>query len=102
MNLNEKYPVIDALQASNWDRAKFEILARSGLDAVHVTLAFWHDCKETLSIIAKWNQWFREHNDLILLVRSADDIQLAYESSRVGIIFGFQNSSPIEDELGLS
>ena len=101
MNLKEKYPIIDALQASNWDSATFQQLSHSGLDAVHVTLAFWHDCKETLSIISKWNQWFREHSDLILLVRKTDDIRVAHETSRVGIIFGFQNSSSIEDDLGL-
>ena len=101
MNLKQKFPIIDALQASKWDRAIFQQLADSGLDAVHVTLAFWHDCKETLSIISKWNQWFIDHNDLILLVRTIDDVRIAHDTSRVGIIFGFQNSSPIEDELGL-
>ncbi len=101
INLKEKYPIIDALQASNWNRSTFQALVDSGFDAVHVTLAFWHDCKETLAVISKWNHWFKENHDLILLVRNTDDIRHAHETSRVGIIFGFQNSSPIEDDLGL-
>ena len=101
MNLKEIFPVIDALQASNWNREHFESLVDSGLDAVHVTLAFWHDCKETLSILGKWNRWFIEHEDLILPVHSVSDIDEAGETGRTGIILGFQNSSPIEDNLSL-
>ena len=101
MNLKDAFPIIDALQASNWDEAQFRALNHAGIDAVHVTLAFWHDCKETLSLLGKWLRWFDEYNDLILLVKSADDIRLAHSSGRTGIILGFQNSSPIEDELQL-
>lgn len=101
MNLKQVYPVIDALQASDWDRGMFESLVEAGFDAIHVTLVFWHDCKETLAIIGKWNRWFRENQDLILLVRTPGDIKRANETSRTGIILGFQNSSPIEDELAL-
>ena len=101
MNLKESFPVIDALQASSWNREHFESLVDSGLDAVHVTLAFWHDCKETLSILGKWNQWFIEHEDLIFPVHSVSDIDEAGKTGRTGIILGFQNSSPIGDNLSL-
>jgi hypothetical protein len=34
-------------------------------------------------------------------VRTASDIRLAHEEGRVGIFFGFQNCSPIEDDIAL-
>lgn len=101
INVKRHFPVIDALQASNWNRQLFESLAHSGLDAVHVTLVYWEDCRQTLPIIGKWNRWFREHNDLILPVHRASDIREAHETGRTGIILGFQNSSPIDDDLSL-
>lgn len=99
--LKNLFPVIDALQSSNWDRSQFERLAAAGLDAVHVTLVYWENCRQTLDHVGQWNRWFKEHDDLILPVRSVSDIDQAHKSGRTGIILGFQNSSPIEDDLAL-
>lgn len=101
MDADKAFPLIDALQASNWTEDHFQSLVDARVDAIHVTLAFWHDCKETLSQIGKWNQWFTQYSDLILPVRDASDIERAHQSNRTGIILGFQNSSPIEDEFTL-
>lgn len=101
IHVKQQFPVIDALQASNWNRKLFEDLARSGLDAVHVTLVYWENCRQTLPIIGQWNRWFQEHDDLILPVRKASDIRTAHEAGKTGIILGFQNSSPIDDDLSL-
>ncbi len=94
-------PKIDALQSSNWNREFFQSMVNADLDAVHVTVAYWQDCAETLKVVGQWNRWFLEHEDLILPVRSIDDIDEAISSGRTGIILGFQNSSPIEDDLAL-
>ena len=99
MDLKSTYPVIDCLQSSDWNRDLFQSLARSGLDAIHVTLAYWEDCTQTLEVIGEWNRWFRENSDLILPVYTVDDIALANRTSRTGIILGFQISSPIEQNL---
>ncbi len=96
-----KTPKIDALQSSNWNREIFQSLVNADLDAVHVTVAYWQDCAETLKLVGQWNRWFLEHDDLILPVRSISDIDEAKNSGRTGIILGFQNSSPIEDDLAL-
>ena len=100
-SLGGRFPVIDALQSSNWNRKQFEQLVEAGVDAVHVTLAYWEDCRQTLQHIGRWNRWLKDHGDLILLVRTAADIAKAFQSKRTGIIFGFQNCSPIEDDLSL-
>ena len=101
MDKEAKTPRIDALQSSNWNREFFQSMVNAELDAVHVTLAYWHDCAETLSVIGNWNHWFQENDDLILLVRSIADIDEACNSGRTGIILGFQNSTSIEDDLAL-
>lgn len=99
MDVKSTYPVIDSLQSSDWNGELFQSLASSGMDAVHVTLAYWEDCNQTLEIIGQWNRWFREYSNLILPVYSVDDIARANRTSRTGIILGFQNSSPIEQNL---
>ena len=101
LKVQESFPVIDALQASNWSRPHFESLVNSGVTAVHVTVAFWHSCSETLKQIGKWNRWFEEHKDLILRVNEATDIKNAHQTGRTGIILGFQNTSPIGDDYSL-
>ena len=50
--------------------------------------------------IARWNGWFREHDDLIVKARTAADIRKAKEDERTAIILGFQNTSAFEDKLG--
>lgn len=101
IDIKDQFPVVDALQSTNWNREYFEELANSGLNAVHVTLVYWQDCRETLSEIGEWNRWFIEHSDLITLVRTGEDISKAHQEGKVGIILGFQNSSPIENDLNL-
>ena len=99
VNLKEHFPVIDALQSSNWNREIFEMLVDGGLDAVHVTLAYWEDYAETMQVIEQWNHWFKTYDHLILPVLSVADIVLAHKTGRTGIVLGFQNSSPVEDDL---
>lgn len=93
--------VIDALQASNWDRELLEELRAGGVTAVHVTLAFWEDARAALGNIGRWRRLFEDHADLVAPVRAADDIEEAKRTGRTGVILGFQNASPIEDDLAL-
>ena len=92
---------IDALQAGAWDRDLFLELRAGGLTAVHVTLAFWEDARATLSQIGNWHRRFEAHSDLVMPVRTGRDIETARQLGKTGIIFGFQNASPIEDDLAL-
>ena len=93
--------VIDALQASNWDRELLEELRAGGVTAVHVTLVFWEDARATLDNIGRWHRFFEKHGDIVMPVRRAEDIEAAKAAGKTGIIFGFQNCSPIEDDLAL-
>ena len=93
--------VIDGLQYNNWDRALFQKTRDGGVHVVHVTVSYWEDFRETLLKITQWHRHFVNHGDLIMPVKTAADVLEAQRSNRLGIVFGFQNCSPINDDLGL-
>ncbi|MDD1780317.1 dipeptidase [Enterovibrio sp. ZSDZ35] len=93
--------IVDGLQYSRWDRAYFESLKDSGVTAVHVTLVYHETARETLSRFAEWNLHFERNSDLIVPVMTMDDVRIAKQQGKVGIFFGAQNCSPIDDEIGL-
>ncbi len=97
--MNREMLLVDGLQYVNWNRDLFEKAQRSGLSAIHVTIAYWENIRETLENIGQWNQHFVHHADLIMPVHRAADIMEAKRLGKVGIIFGFQNCSPIEDDV---
>lgn len=93
--------VIDGLQYCHWTRDYFLTLEESGITAVHVTLAYHEDARQTLSLFGQWNRLFEQNNDVIMPVFEVKDIQQAKASGRVGILFGAQNCSPIDNEIDL-
>ncbi|WMC11135.1 dipeptidase [Oceanimonas pelagia] len=99
--LHNEMIVIDGLQYSNWSREIFEQLREGGVTMVHATIVYHEQIRETLMRIAEWNRQFEQHGDLIMPVRSADDIRRAKAEGKVGIMFGAQNCSPIEDDIGM-
>ncbi len=92
---------IDCLPYANWSEKIFRQMRDGGVDAVHVTIAYHETFRETVLNIERWNRWFETHPDLILKGRWAGDIRAAKETGRTAIFFGFQNPSPIEDDIGL-
>jgi microsomal dipeptidase-like Zn-dependent dipeptidase len=93
--------VIDGLQYSNWNREIFEQLHQGGVTMVHATIVYHEQIRETLLRISEWNQMFEQNADLIMPVKSAADILLAKKLGKVGVMFGAQNCSPIEDDIGM-
>ena len=91
--------MIDGLQYVNWNRHLFENAQQSGVHCIHVTIAYWENIRETLENIGTWNRHFINHSDLIMPVHQARDILEAKRLGKVGIVFGFQNCSPIEDDV---
>ena len=94
-------PVIDGLQYANWSEKIFRQMREGGVDAVHVTIAYHETFRETVLNIEKWNRWFERFPDLIFHGEWASDVSKAQETGRTAIFFGFQNPSPIEDDIGL-
>ena len=94
-------PIIDGLQYANWSEKIFRQMREGGVDAAHVTIVYHETFRETVLNIARWNRWFERLPELIVQARTAADIIAARETGRTAIIFGAQNPSVIEDDIGL-
>ena len=92
---------IDNLQYCKWSREVFKINREAELDAVHVTIVYHEDYDEFLARVKEWDKHFQENSDLIFLGKSHEDIERAKLEKKTAIFFGFQNCSPIEDDIGL-
>ena len=92
---------IDNLQYCNWSRKIFEINRAADLDAVHVTIVYHEDYDELITELKKWEKIFEENSDLIFLGKNFKDIEKAKLENKTAIFFGFQNCSPIEDDISL-
>ena len=92
---------IDNLQYCNWSRDIFLINREAGLNAVHVTLVYHEDYDEFLQRVKEWDRFFEENSDLIFLGKTFEDITKAQSENKTAIFFGFQNCSPIEDDINL-
>ena len=92
---------IDNLQYCNWTRDIFLINREAGLNAVHVTLVYHEDYDEFLQRAKEWDRFFEENSDLIFLGKTFKDITKAQSENKTAIFFGFQNCSPIEDDINL-
>jgi len=92
---------IDNLQYCNWSREIFEINREAGLNAVHVTVVYHEDYDEFLKRVSEWDELFNKNSDLIFLGKDFKDIEKAKYENKTAIFFGFQNCSPIEDDLKL-
>jgi len=92
---------IDNLQYCNWSREIFQINNEAKLDAVHVTIAYHEDFDEVKKNVETWNKRFQEYKNFIIHGKTFQDIERAHQEKKTAIFFGFQNCSPIEDDIGL-
>ncbi|MEM7303826.1 MAG: membrane dipeptidase [Pseudomonadota bacterium] len=93
--------LIDNLQYANWSEKIFRQMREGGVDAVHVTIAYHEMFREMVANVEAWNHWFERFPDLIVHALTGDDVRQAKKDGRTAILFGFQNPSPIEDDIGL-
>jgi len=92
---------IDNLQYCNWSREVFKINREAGLDAIHVTIVYHEDFDELRTVVKQWEDHFTKNSDLIFHGKDFKDIEKAKLENKTAIFFGFQNCSPIEDDIGL-
>ena len=92
---------IDNLQYCNWSKEIFKINKEAKLDAVHVTVVYHEDFEEFKNVLKSWAKHFKENKDLIFLGKNYLDIDKARKENKTAIFYGFQNCSPIEDDINL-
>ena len=100
MSKNKNYR-IDNLQYCNWSKEIFESNREAGLDAIHVTIAYHEDYDEVQKNFEEWKGYFATYPELIFQGRSYLDIEKAHNENKTAVFFGFQNCSPIEDDIKL-
>jgi membrane dipeptidase len=105
--------VIDALagpiqfnipqQSLPLDDSVLDAVRRSGITAVNLTVngrasegESAHDA--TWGRIREWERELEAHPDVFALVRGVDDIRGAKETGRLGLILGFQDTVPVQDD----
>ena len=92
---------IDALQYNNWSEEVFQQINWGGISAIHVTICYHEDFQEMVQNVIDWNRRFEDYSALIFQGRTASDVLKARKEGRTAIFFGFQNCSPIVDNIGL-
>ncbi len=99
--ISEDIILIDGLEYCNWNRDLFENAHQAGITAIHATLVYWENTEESFAKIKYWNDLFREHKDIITHAKKTEDIIQAKKNNKLAIIFGFQNSAPIVNDIFL-
>jgi len=77
--------LIDNLQYANWSEKIFKQMRAGNVDAVHATISYHENFRETVLNIEKWNRWFEQYPDLIMMGRYASDIDVARNTGRTAI-----------------
>jgi membrane dipeptidase len=70
--------IVDNLQYANWSEKIFLEMNKGSVDAVHVTVAYHENFRETILNLEKWNTWFERFPKLIMKGITSDDILLAH------------------------
>ena len=92
--------VIDGLNVSNWESPDvYRSVHGGGVTAINATIAIWEDYRTTMDHIAAWLRRFREYESILTQVSTVDDILQAKQERKSGVILGWQNASPIENDL---
>ncbi len=106
--LHQESFIFDALTTSIIDNKYADILKFVGVNATNYTVAattlsegqltqdnFVTTCKK----IGNWYRVLNECNKSVALATSIQKMYEVYKSNRIAIFFGFQNGSPIEDNI---
>ncbi len=82
-----------------FNKELLERVRKGGITALNATVSTIEDFKDTISNILFWKKMFLEFKNLIIPVTNVKDIEKAKELNKVGIILGFQNTSPLEGNI---
>ena len=93
--------IIDGLQYANWSPEIFGQMREGRVSAVHATICYHENFRETVANLIAWHRRFERYRDVISHGRTAQDVRHARAEGRTAIFLGFQNCSPIEDDIAL-
>lgn len=95
------YPIVDGLSMPTPERRWFEEYRGAPLAAVNTCLAVWENCTEAMALIGKWRTVLAANQDIVAQATSVEEIEAIRRSGRTALVFGFQNTAPVEHNLDL-
>jgi len=99
LDVYNKSIVFDGLNICNWSRDIFEGWHKGGITGVSATIGLWENFRDSIFNIAAFNKLFDENSDLILQVKTTEDIRRAKREGKTGVVLSWQNTSGIEDRI---
>ena len=92
--------VFDGLNVSNWSSPEvYRSLDAGQVTGINATVAIWEGFAQTMDNIAAWVHRFETRSDTLAQATTAADILAAKEMGKTGVVLGWQNSSPIGNDL---
>ncbi len=98
-DLHGRSVVIDALQCSDFNRDLLFDAQQGGISAINAASVLWENFRGGMDYVSMWRERLAQNADIAMAIRTTDDIRRAKAEGKVGIIMGWQNTSPIEDRL---
>jgi membrane dipeptidase len=96
-DLHARSIVIDALQCSDFNRELLLDAQQGGISAINASSVLWENFRGGMDYVSMWREKLAENADIAMPIRTTEDIRRAKAEGKVGIILGWQNTSPIED-----
>lgn len=98
--LHDSAIIVDAVSPLTADRKYIDWYKEGGVTIITPTVALVETADQTIKALASWRAYVATRDDLIQINTTAD-IQRAKSSGKTGIMFHFQGTDPIEDNLEL-
>lgn len=102
--IHKEAVIIDSLLACSYapeNRDYLEEMRQAGVTAVHTSIVGDESANfyNVFERIASWYQGLEKYSDIIMLVKTSKDIEIARKLNKIGIILGFQTTRPIENNV---
>jgi membrane dipeptidase len=89
--------------SSELSKAVLDDARASGLTAANLTVSgvgsYTRNYDETIKNIAFWNAQIAAHPDFLTQIRHASDVAAAKRDGKLGLIYGFQDATPLAEDL---
>jgi membrane dipeptidase len=95
------YAIVDALSMPTPERKWFQEWRDGSIGCINTTVSVWENSSETLALLGKWRHVIAQNSDLVAPAASVAEIESVRRSGRTAIVFGFQNTAPIEHNIDL-
>lgn len=81
-----------------WNEVSFQALAKSGYTGFNASLVS-RNLELALKSMAEWTKRIDDNPDKLVLAKTADDFLMAKQEKKVGVMYGFQNATMVEDSV---